>query len=372
MIVPIVIGFYFTICVGVVLFNCWEVLSEYFLKLQYIYQKEKFLTWFQEDGSHYSEGTEEEQRRLVYAISKKLHSSRNLLIFQASMDEVREAEPLLYDGSVPMVAQIIQSIFPYYLKKSAIKQAYYSYIITYFQVLRYAPSEAIEEFLLDQIRKNKSIYNTENALRAIYSSGQSRLVLKAIKILDEKDEFGMHEKMVVDGLLTFSYPNEFIGCLWEHFNEFCSEMQVLLLNYIRFASDAWKKEVLALFNITDDMEIKIACIRYFGKYPEEQFRTILYRMIEELDVNDWEMLAVCMNVLASYPGEHTVQLLKKGLGSPNWYVRYNSADSLSRLSVTKEMVQDILDGDDRYAKHMLQYRLKMTTETESDRKQVAQ
>ena len=43
--------------------------------------------------------------------------------------------------------------------------------------------------------------------------------------------------------------------------------------------------------------------------------------------------------------------------SSNWYVRYNASASLEAHGLSYEGMMDILAGDDRYAREMLNYRL---------------
>lgn len=144
-----------------------------------------------------------------------------------------------------------------------------------------------------------------------------------------------------------------------------SDYSFIIANKAFFTSGAWSAQMLALLEQTDELETKIACLRYFGKYPNERLRARLYRITEESGAAEWEICAVCMSVLASYPGEETLRLLKSGLCSRNWYVRYNAALSLRALKVSAEQMQDILNGNDRFAKEMLQYRLGFQPEAEN-------
>ena len=43
--------------------------------------------------------------------------------------------------------------------------------------------------------------------------------------------------------------------------------------------------------------------------------------------------------------------------SSNWYIRDNASDSLVRIGRDSVLLQEILQGTDRYAKDMLQYKL---------------
>lgn len=58
-----------------------------------------------------------------------------------------------------------------------------------------------------------------------------------------------------------------------------------------------------------------------------------------------------------YPGPQTLEILKKETSSKNWYVRHNAAKSLAVLNTDRDALADILQGNDRYAKEMLEYQL---------------
>ena len=359
MIVPIVLGFYFSVCIGVVLFNICKILSERFFGWCILRRKKKYQLWFWRDGIKWMDLSFEDRDKMVSQIGGNIRSKDHLMAFHKMVDELEASSPEETARCMPLFAQIVQRIFYRYANRADKRQAYYSFLITRFQVMKYAPSESITAFLMDQIQKAHSLYNLENALRAVYSAGQVSLVLEALNCLDSTEEIYIHEKLLTDGLLTFEDADSLIAALWENFSGYHIKMQMLLLDYIRFASGAWKEEMLELLNTTKELEIQIACIRYFGRYPEERFRMLLYEAAKTYDVTQWEVCSVCMTALAAYPGKDTIALLKRGLHSRNWHVRYNAALSLRDLEVSSMQLEDILSGDDRYAREMLQYRLHM-------------
>ena len=73
----------------------------------------------------------------------------------------------------------------------------------------------------------------------------------------------------------------------------------------------------------------------------------------------WEYAAISAGSLGAYPGEETVEILKQCLCHGNWYIRYNAALSLERLNISSRELEDILEGDDRYAREVLEYRIRM-------------
>lgn len=370
MIVPIVLGFYVLVCVSVVLFNCWTALNELLMRRSFTRRKKRYRRWFQSAGEKYLSLSPEQHRDMARRMASALFSSGRVIAFQAAMEELEAEEPQRFAACASLPAEIVRELFPSFADSSDMKRAYYSYLVARFHMMRLAPSERVTEFLLRQIREGKSLYNIENALRAVYSSDRIPLTLEALGVLDGEGELFLHEKLLVDGLLTFPHCDALIAALWKQFDAYSPQMQRLLLDFIRFASGAWGEEMLALLERTEELELKIACLRYFGKYPDERFRAPLYRHTAESAAAEWELCAACMTVLASYPGGETVALLKQGLRSRNWHVRYNAAMSLRTLQVDAAQVQDILTGDDRYAREMLQYRLGLTPEPEAEKEAV--
>ena len=78
---------------------------------------------------------------------------------------------------------------------------------------------------------------------------------------------------------------------------------------------------------------------------------------EEEKEGFWELQNACISALAVYPGPQTLEILKKETSSKNWYVRRNAAKSLAVLNTDRDALADILQGNDRYAKEMLEYQL---------------
>lgn len=371
MIVPIMLGFYVAVCVGVVLFNCWKAVSGVVLERRYKHRKVTFHAWFWRQVVPCATLSPAETEDFVRRNMALLRSPRRLMAFHGAMNELAQSHPAQYEAAAPLLAQLVGRLYPFYVNRSDTMQAYYTYLVAHFRAMSYDPPEGLTAFLMEQLRQQRSLYNVENALRAVYSSRRVPLVLKALETLTGDNQIFIHQKLLVDGLLTFADREGLITALWQRMDSFSAPMRRLLLDYIRFASGSWGDEVLALFESTADKETKIACLRYFGRYVAPHFRTHLYETVKTAGESDWEISAVCMTVLASYPEGETVSLLKTGLCSRNWYVRYNAALSLRTLQVDLKQVEDILHGDDRYAREMLRYRLDLPAEGQQEKEVAA-
>ena len=106
-----------------------------------------------------------------------------------------------------------------------------------------------------------------------------------------------------------------------------------------------------------DDELRFSSIRYFGKYPCESAFPLLIDFAQRPQNQRWEYAAISVTSLASYPGERTIEVLKKALNSSNWYVRFNAAKSLETFHLTYLELSDVMESNDRYAREILQYQM---------------
>ena len=122
-----------------------------------------------------------------------------------------------------------------------------------------------------------------------------------------------------------------------------------------------RTEVLELLETTNDLDVKIACLRYFGKYPSTDILPLLRRFAQP--ENPWELQAVTMYVLGAYPAANAFGLLKTGLHSPYWHVRRNAATSLVRTVGDSALRSELEQEEDPYAGQILRYCLERDKQT---------
>lgn len=298
------------------------------------------------------EAVEEEHK--VY-LSRKLRRIGNMVAF----DKMLEAEYVKDPDGIRNYLRSLDSVFValmmYYGKRNRVEAAYYPYIIKKYRIIAHRSFPSIEEALLEMLNE-PDIYCRENAMQAIYTTGDADCVIKAIKRIDRSDYF-FHGKLLCDGLLNFGGSLDVLGRkIKDSFFEFSPQMQANLLNFFRLSSDGYREFALSLLlDAYVDDEICFACIRYLGKYPWEAAYEPLCRLAKDSGEQRWEYAAIAATALASYPGEETVEILKSNLYSRNWYVRLNSALSLRNLGITYSELADVIDGNDRYAGEILQY-----------------
>ncbi len=184
------------------------------------------------------------------------------------------------------------------------------------------------------------------------------VVVQAIKILDKNLTFH-HPKLICDGLLAYQGDKNILkDNLFDNFKDFSVQMRVNVLNYFRFGNIKCDSEMLKILtNEKEDNEIRFSSIRYFEKFPNEKARSVLQGIAENLEGRTWEYQAIATSALKSYPDDITFRILIKNLSSANWHVRQNSAISCEKLGYSYYDLIGVFDGDDRYAREMMRYRL---------------
>lgn len=302
-------------------------------------------------------------------LSKKLVKSKNLMAFDVSLDRLFRENKEAADNYLYEISSVFAYLAIKYCDRENVQSAYFAYFLAKYRICRYSNRDMFMDILMDYLKKD-SLYCKMNVMKVLYSCGTEESVIEGIAILDSQNAF-FHSKILTDGLLTFQGDHKrLIELFWQSLNKFTIQTQVSILNYIRFKSGDYCEEMFAILtNENYDCELHFAAIRYFGKYKYEPARSVCLAFADDPDEARWNYAAFSASSLANYPGEDTVQVLKKGLYSSNWYMRYNSAQSLEALGLTYNDLIDVVNGNDRYAREMIIYRfdnrnLKQKNETE--------
>ena len=248
-----------------------------------------------------------------------------------------------------------EALFEKYRKKDQTVYTYYVGFLKKHGWLAYISSPSITAYLKDLL-EDGDIRVCENILQAIYAMGDPHLTVQALKIADRKETF-IHPKIISDGLLNYTgNAHALQTLLLDEREEFSIQMQVNILNYIRFASGAHCERMFSILqNEKSDDEVKFSCIRYFGKYPYDPVYPLLKGYVAAEYSTRNEYCLISLTALRNYPGKETTELLKKNLRSTNWYIRYNAAESLSSLGVEYAELVEIFDGKDSYARDIMQF-----------------
>ncbi len=306
------------------------------------------------------------ERRHLLVLQRRLRRVKNLAAFDYVLRTLLSRQE---DSSVQRYLEQLQPSILYlalvYQRRETIQAAYFSYFLTRYMAKKHLPIQSLQDVLLVYLEK-ENLYCRVNALQALCAFGSAQHILSALEILDRGAVF-FHEKILTETLLSYTGDHEqLITLLWTRFDVFTPHIQLALLNYIRFHTGDYVQEMFALMTDPNrDKEVRLAAIRYFGRYPYPPALDALLGFTLDGNPALWEYATVAVSALARYRGPQVVEALKQALHSPNWYVRCAAASSLEAQHMDYMDLMDIVDGADRYAREILTYQL------ESHRKQKA-
>ena len=357
--VEILIYIYLAVALSVILFNIATIIVSKRRNVINEKYRKKYSELVTEELERINNGQPADHKNIVY-LKRKLRYSEHLLVFIEVMNKQYETSAEAVGIFFSRISDVMKSITAYYERPSdPIRYAFFLYSIKEFDKMSGSTQPEIAEILMKALHMQNT-YCRENALQAVYSSGSAELVIRALQLIDS-EKIPHNSKLLCDGLLKFQgSTNELLDRLWEVFDDFDEPMQIVILDYVRFSSSSYKDKIFTI--MTDENrspELRFPCVRYFAKYPDPRAYPVLLEMVSDPQNWRWEFSAIACTTLANYPGEQTVTALKNALSDTNWYVRYNAAESLSRLGVSYDDMLDVLSGSDLYAKDIMQFQFDM-------------
>lgn len=353
-----IVFIYLTVCIAMIIFNCACIV--FFHRRDWLIQRysEALRQLIRIEFKTLDEKGVLSETHLSF-LNRRLIRINALFVFDATLEILLKEEAVRTQRYIDAVQPVFIRLTQSNHYRNGMERAYFAYFIKKYHVLENNPLPAVVEFMMTLL-KEPSLYCRENAMQVLYSTGDAEIVLRALGIVEESLQF-YHSKLLTDGLLSFKGDSEkLMMLLWEHFEEFSVPIQIAILDFVRFGEGHLEKAVLSLLvDEKRDDELRFSCIRYFGKMPYEEAFPILLELVERSDEKRWEYAAIAATALSAYPSERTIQVLKLSLSSPNWYLRFNAAKSLEALHLTYLDLSDIMNGDDRYAREILQYQFDM-------------
>ena len=350
MIANFILYVYIAICILLLFYSCIYTYKSKFIKKKMSKMELKWKVLLDNEFENLKNGQPVSRKYLKY-LERKLLSINNFISYINALDRFKE------DKLMPIYLKEIalsQQYLAYkYLKKDDISRSFFAYAISLY------PPNARDEYLpileiLMQYMDNATISCRENVLRALYAIGNVYAVENAFQFINNHNLFH-HPKLLADGLATFrGNKDELMKCLWKHIGDWNENLMVSIVKFIALNSSEYKSIFLPyLVDESIYLEIRIEMLRYYRKHYYEPVREILYSfLISNVNIN---LSIVSATVLANYPSQRTIEVLKNALCHSNWYVRYNAADSLLKMDNCEDEINDILYGNDRYAKEILNY-----------------
>lgn len=351
-----VLYFYGAVCICMIFFNFAYALLLRGSERRMLRRVNRYRTATDRQMARLARG-EVVEPRYLRMLHRRLRRLRNLAAFDRVLRGLlREQQPGVQAFLAALQPCILDLAFVYRRRENT-QAAYYTYVLAAYMSHRHLQIQTLQDVLLDYMAR-ENLYCRVNALRALYAFGSADHILKALQIQDHGKVL-LHEKILTEGLLTFTGDHdELCSLLWDQRNTLSVHTQLAVFNYIRFQTGDYGARMLAFLQEEhEDKELRLAAIRYCGRYAYEPALELLLTFAMEDDPLRWEYATVSVSALAGFRDPRVVPVLKRALHSFNWFVRYAAAVSLEQQGVRYEDLQDVLTGDDRYAREMITYRL---------------
>lgn len=231
-----------------------------------------------------------------------------------------------------------------YRKKGAMERALFAYLISRLPEKAAPDYYRMGEILLGYL-DHSTVYCRENVLQALYTLGNENALIRAFQTFQEN---GWHHepKLLSDGLLHFrGDKNELARRMWNQ--KWDEPMKVVLIRFMtRLEADM--SDLVRPELTSEHEELCFAAIRYFAAHRSAEVVPVLLRILQA----DGETAVAAAQALGSYPGEAVKEALKAALRSRQWDVRRNAAQSLMKMDLTADDLQQLCTNEDTYAREM--------------------
>ncbi|MEO1815577.1 MAG: HEAT repeat domain-containing protein [Acetobacterium sp.] len=350
--IEILIYMYALLCLSLIGFDClWALLSR--LRNRRIKKVEaEFSKKFEDQLDKITSVSEIDNSQMKY-LTKKLKNVDNLKAFHRALEKYNDNNRI--EPYLRQLGKLFVLLAAKYEKQQSINKAYFAYVVSQYPINFAETAKSISEILISYLY-DKSVYCRENALMALYQFGDEENILRAVKILDNRQVY-YNSKLLTDGLFSFKGSHEKLSIkLLENFSYFHAPMQLTIINYFKLTNVDLRGMMFGLLidkNLHN--EIKFALIRYYGKHYFEPAKKVLIDYLLQKNSEEWEFAALSARALSRYEERQVIDVLKSSLSSRNWYVRLNAASSLCEMNVSEDEFLDIINGKDRFAREILQY-----------------
>lgn len=332
-----IIYVYIFVCLSVIVFNIGHVFITEYQNRKY----ENTKRWIQKILPN-------ELNQTGGLLNKLISKMASIDFLNTFVDVLMDVEIEKRETYIKQIAPSILSLSGQYKNKKEVIQACFAFNLSRIHMGDYMNDELLE--MLMRLLSSEDPYSRQNALLVFYRCHNPEYIIKAYIILNNMNIYH-YDKLIIDGTLSFLGDKTMLGYgLLNLYLDLNEEFKLIVINVLKGIDYPFYDEVNDIYYLTQNMEIQIAILRYFARWKYPPFEQVFYNLLSNTQQN-WELRAVSASCLRSYPNRVNQALLKMTIQDSNWYVRYNSAESLAAISkgVTEEQF------DDPYASDIMKY-----------------
>lgn len=348
-----VLYFYSFVSISLILYNIIYIYSKNKAEEKHNYLVSKYINEYEKNIIILKQ--EDNINKNYYKkLKRELRKVNNLLAFSDAMSQKKYTEDFkIYKK---FIYDIFLDLYILYNKKTDMEKALFVYIVGNLKIEK-EENRILDKRIINFLEK-PSVYLVENIIKAFIVLGHKESLIQSLNILNFNKIYH-NEKLISDGLLEYTGDkSELSRELWEYRHDWMIPYVISIIKFIKSIGCDFKEEFYnALTKEELDIEIKLELIRYFGKIKYDKVLDYLLDLIENDENIDNNLHIVIAITLSNYPSQRTINALKNGMKNSNWYIRNNSCVSFLALNPSQRDINDILNGNDKYAKDTLLYQL---------------
>jgi len=285
---------------------------------------------------------------------RRLRNAEELVFFSKALLYIKSEFPTEYSDYIGSYKEVFQQLAVSYKSKPGIERACFADFICEFAGVQGTTYSPLIDSLISFI-DDPNIYCRINVLRALCIIGNVQAVVNAVQIINDKQLY-IHRQTLTSELCNFRGDKEILGDnLWGRCHLWDDNTTVAVIQFITTFSKYYRGAFMPLLcNASASADMRIAVIRYYGKYMYKLAQPILSSFVAK--PADIALAIVAATALELYPESNTIDILKGALVSQNWYVRYNASSSLVKLGTNSDLI-DIVRFGDSHEKEIVIYML---------------
>ncbi|MEG0005460.1 MAG: HEAT repeat domain-containing protein [Clostridium sp.] len=288
-------------------------------------------------------------KNYINVVEKSLECPMHFKVFCAICADNHGNNPEVISKYVNIFEDRIVKLFLKMDSKNIMKYAYYVFLIGEFRINKVI----INKTMLENLNSD-SVYIRVNSLKALSKIGDMNSFIDALRIISLRGRY-FNEKVIIDAIDSFEGDSEELDRrLVSEMSNFTDDMINMVITH--FSNRGYRGCESALINKISDgrtsKEVTIRLIRYFDVVYTKGSERYLYDLIES---PYWEVRAAAAKTLSKYNFEPIKYKLKSLTGDFNYHVRYNAAMTLIKNGKNDSAVQEIINGEDKYARDIMIY-----------------
>ena len=356
--VYIIVGMFVIAGIALLIFNWMIILHSRGKKTSAAARKEKWgdILHRQTGLSPGKRLTDFKHRRLLI---KQLSKAENIVAYSHALQYIRSEFPKVYNDYIGRTQGAFHKLADIYARRHSIERACYADFICSFPQVAGRTYSHLMDKLISYV-DDPNIYCRTNVLRALCSTGNAQSVANALRIISDKQLF-VHNHTLTTVLSSFAGDMRGKKILWEHlwskWRYWNDNIKIAMIQFATKFSGHYKQALMPILrDPVTDVGVRIAIIRYYGRYIYKPARPILVEFVNSHSPIDVNLAIVAASALKLYPAPKTVDNLQDALFSQNWHLRYNASSSLVSIG-SRRKLSKIMQSADSHQREIVAYML---------------